>query len=147
MLCGTAGRYLSHLQHVRDIVGLRRGVEAPSALNVLVLPKGVFFLCDTQVTAEPTAEGIVEMTRMAAEEVRRFGIEPKAALLSHSSFGASDAASAQRMRAALALLHAADLHLEVEGEMQAELAISPSLRQRLFPNSRPRRPGQSPRPA
>jgi len=135
MLCGTAGRYPSHLQHVRDIVGLRHGVEAPSALNVVVLPKGVFFLCDTQVTAEPTAEGIVEMTRMAAEEVRRFGIEPRAALLSHSSFGASDAASAQRMRSALALLHAANLHVEVEGEMQAELAISPSLRQRLFPNS------------
>jgi malate dehydrogenase (oxaloacetate-decarboxylating)(NADP+) len=135
MLCGTAGRYPWHLEHVRDIVGLKRGVQAPSALHVLVLPKGVFFLCDTQVTAEPTAEGIVEMTRMAAEEMRRFGIEPKAALLSHSSFGASDAASAKRMRAALALLRAADPHLEVEGEMQAELAVSSPLRQRLFPNS------------
>ncbi len=136
MLCGTAGRYAGHLQHLRDIIGLRRGVQAPSALSVLVLPKGVFFIADTQVTAEPTAEAIAEMTLLAAEEIRRFGIEPKAALLSHSSFGGSDAPSARKMRAALALMLAAEPELEVEGEMQAELAISAELRKRLFPNSR-----------
>ena len=136
MLCGVDGRYTRHLRHVRDIIGLRRGVQAPSALTVLVLRKGAFFLCDTHVTAEPTAEGIAEMTLLAAEAMRRFGIEPKAALLSHSSFGASDEPSARKMRAALALVLAAEPDLEVEGEMQAELAISPELRERLFPNSR-----------
>jgi malate dehydrogenase (oxaloacetate-decarboxylating)(NADP+) len=136
LICGIAGRYPRHLRHVREIIGLRRGVQEPSALTAIVLRKGAFFLCDTQVNAEPTAEGIAEMTLMAAEVVRRFGVEPKAALLSHSSFGASDAASACKMRAALALLLTADPELEVEGEMQAELAISTEIRERLFPNSR-----------
>ena len=111
---------------MRDIIGLRREVEAPSALTVLVLRKGAFFLCDTHVTVEPTAEGIAEMTLIAAEAMRRFGIEPKAALLSHSSFGASDEPSARKMRAALALVLAAHPDFEIEGEMQAELAVSPS---------------------
>jgi malate dehydrogenase (oxaloacetate-decarboxylating)(NADP+) len=136
LLCGTAGRYARHLQHLRDIIGLRRGVQAPSALSALVLPKGVFFLADTQVTGEPSAEAIAEMTLLAAEEIRRFGIEPKAALLSHSSFGGSDEPSSRKMRAALALILASEPELEVEGEMQAELAISEELRKRLFPNSR-----------
>ena len=136
MICGVDGRYMHHLRHVRDIIGLRRGVQAPSALTVLVLRKGAFFLCDTHVTAEPTAEGIAEMTLIAAEAMRRFGIEPKAALLSHSSFGASDEPSARKMRAALALVLAAHPDFEIEGEMQAELAVSPELRERLFPHSR-----------
>ncbi len=136
MLCGTFGRYARHLQHVRDIIGLRRGVQAPSALTALVLRKGVFFIADTQVNVDPTAEAIAEMTVLAAEEVRRFGIEPKAALLSHSSFGGSDEPSAKKMRAALALIMANEPALEVEGEMQAELAISEELRKRLFPHSR-----------
>jgi malate dehydrogenase (oxaloacetate-decarboxylating)(NADP+) len=136
MLCGTYGRYARHLQHVRDVIGLRRGVQAPSALTALVLHKGVFFIADTQVNVDPGAEAIAEMTVLAAEEVRRFGIEPKVALLSHSSFGGSDEPSARKMRAALALVRAAEPALEVEGEMQAELAISEELRRRLFPNSR-----------
>ena len=84
-----------------DIIGLRRGVQAPSALTVLVLRKGAFFLCDTHVTAEPDGRSIAEMTLLAAEAMRRFGIEPKAALLSHSSFGSQRRASARKMRAAL----------------------------------------------
>jgi malate dehydrogenase (oxaloacetate-decarboxylating)(NADP+) len=136
MLCGTYGRYVRHLQHVRDVIGLRRGVQAPSALTALVLHKGVFFIADTQVNVDPGAEAIAEMTVLAAEEVRRFGIEPKVALLSHSSFGGSDEPAARKMRAALALVRAAEPALEVEGEMQAELAISEELRRRLFPNSR-----------
>ncbi len=136
MLCGTYGRYARHLQHVRDIIGLRRGVQALSALTALVLRKGVFFIADTQVNVDPGAEAIAEMTVLAAEEIRRFGIEPKVALLSHSSFGGSDEPSAKKMRAALALVRAAEPGLEVEGEMQAELAIADDLRRRLFPNSR-----------
>jgi malate dehydrogenase (oxaloacetate-decarboxylating)(NADP+) len=111
-------------------------VQAPSALTALVLHKGVFFIADTQVNVDPGAEAIAEMTMLAAEEVRRFGIEPKVALLSHSSFGGSDEPAARKMRAALALVRAAEPALEVEGEMQAELAISEELRRRLFPNSR-----------
>jgi malate dehydrogenase (oxaloacetate-decarboxylating)(NADP+) len=136
MLCGTYGRYARHLQHVRDIIGLRRGVQSLSALTALVLRKGVFFIADTQVNVDPGAEAIAEMTVLAAEEIRRFGIEPKVALLSHSSFGGSDEPSARKMRAALALVRAAEPALEVEGEMQAELAIAEELRRRLFPNSR-----------
>jgi malate dehydrogenase (oxaloacetate-decarboxylating)(NADP+) len=136
MICGVAGQYRRHLRHIKDIIGLRPGVQAPSALTVLVLRKGAFFLCDTHVSADPTADGIAEMTLMAAEAMRRFGIEPKAALLSHSSFGSSEERSAQKMRIALAAIRAADPDFEIEGEMQAELAISFDLRQRLFPNSR-----------
>ena len=135
-ICGVDGRYHRHLRHVRDIIGMRPEVQALSALTVLVLRKGPFFLCDTHVMAEPPAECIAEMTLMAAEAVRRFGIEPKAALLSHSSFGTSDEPSARKMRAALALILAARPDFEIEGEMQAELAVSPELRERLFPNSR-----------
>jgi malate dehydrogenase (oxaloacetate-decarboxylating)(NADP+) len=135
MICGVDGRYHRHLRHVRDIIGLRPDVQALSALTVLVLRKGAFFLCDTHVMADPPAECIAEMTLMAAGAVRRFGIEPKAALLSHSSFGTSDEPSARKMRAALALILAARPDFEIEGEMQAELAVSPELRERLFPNS------------
>jgi malate dehydrogenase (oxaloacetate-decarboxylating)(NADP+) len=136
MLCGVSGRYARHLQDVRDVIGLRRGVQGHSALSVLVLRKGVFFIGDTHVTAEPSPEAIAEMTVLGAEVVRHFGIQPKVALLSHSSFGSSDAASARKMRAALALVLAGDPELEVEGEMQAELAIAAETRERLFPNSR-----------
>jgi malate dehydrogenase (oxaloacetate-decarboxylating)(NADP+) len=135
MLCGTYGRYARHLQHVRDVIGLRRGVQVLSAMTALVLRKGVFFIADTQVNVDPGAEAIAEMTVLAAEEIRRFGIEPKVALLSHSSFGDSDEPSARKMRAALALVRATEPGLEVEGEMQAELAIAEELRRRLFPNS------------
>ncbi len=136
MICGADGRYSRHLRHVCDVIGLRRGVHAPAALTAVVLRKGAFFICDTHVTVEPTAEGVAAMTLQAAEALRRFGIEPKAALLSHSSFGASEAASARKMRAALALLQAGEPDFEIEGEMPAELAISAELRERLFPNSR-----------
>jgi malate dehydrogenase (oxaloacetate-decarboxylating)(NADP+) len=136
MICGVSDRHARHLQHVRDVIGLRRGVQGHSAVSVLVLRKGVFFIADTHVTADPSAEAIAETTLMGAEVVRHFGIEPKAALLSHSSFGSSDAASARKMRAALALVLAGDPELEVEGEMQAELAIAAETRHRLFPNSR-----------
>ncbi|MBF0391779.1 MAG: NADP-dependent malic enzyme [Alphaproteobacteria bacterium] len=136
MICGTVGRYDKHLKHVLDVIGLKPGVRAPSAMSVLILPQGTFFLCDTYVTPIPSPEQIVEMTVSAAEEVRRFGIHPKVALLSHSNFGSRDSESARRMREALALIHERVPELEVEGEMHADSALSEEIRARIFPSSR-----------
>ncbi len=136
MICGTIGRYDRHLRHVMDVIGTRPHVRVPSAMNLLILPKGTYFLCDTYVTHEPTPEQIFEMTLLAAEEVRRFGIEPKVALLSHSNFGSRVTSTAQRMREALALLHERAPELEAEGEMHADAAIDEAIRKRIFPGSR-----------
>ena len=135
MICGTEGRYDRHLQHVRDIVGMRADVRDMSAVSVLILSKGTVFITDTYVTPNPSAEDIAEMTHLAAEEVRRFGLTPKVALLSHSSFGSSNSESAQKMRRARQLVHARDPELHVEGEMHADAAIDPEIRERIFPNS------------
>ncbi|MCI0431244.1 MAG: NADP-dependent malic enzyme [Rhodospirillales bacterium] len=136
LICGTAGRYERQLRHVLDVIGLRRGVRDPAALSVLIVPRGTFFLADTYVTPDPDAEQIAEMTLLAAEAVERFGIKPKVALLSHSSFGTADTPSARKMRAALALVVANRPDLEVEGEMHADAAFSEEIRARIFPNSR-----------
>ena len=136
MICGVTGRYHRHLAHVRDVIGLARGVRDFSALSVLILPSGTYFLADTYVTPDPSAEEIVEMTRMSAEHVQRFGIVPKIALLSHSNFGSSDTYTARKMRAALAMLHAQHPELEVEGEMHPDAALNEAIRDNLFPNSR-----------
>ena len=136
MLCGAIGQYHRHLRHLVDIVGLAEGAATPAALSVLITPKGTFFLCDTYVADPPSAEAIAATTLRAASAVRLFGLEPKVALLSHSNFGSSDAASAERMRGALALLRSRAPNLEVEGEMHADAALSADLRRRIFPNSR-----------
>ncbi|MGE5477597.1 MAG: NADP-dependent malic enzyme [Bacteroidales bacterium] len=136
MICGTIGRYEKHLSHIHDVIGLRDGVKVPAAMSLLIMPQGTFFICDTYVTAEPTAEQIVETTLLAAEEVRRFGIEPKVALLSHSNFGSHRTSSAAKMRDALAMLHERAPYLEVEGEMHGDAALSEDIRGRIFPNSR-----------
>jgi len=106
-----------------------------AAVNAVVLPTGTYFFCDTFVNPEPSAEAIAEMTVLAAQQVRRFGIVPKAALLSHSNFGSSDTEATRRMRDSLPLIRERDPDLEVEGEMQAVLAFREEERQRLFPNS------------
>jgi len=136
MVCGTTGRYPKHLAHVLDIIGLREGVKSPAALNMMITSKGTYFICDTYVTPDPTAEEIVEMTLLAAEEMQRFGIKPKVALLSHSNFGSSDNESAVKMRRALAMLHEKAPKLEVEGEMHSDAALSEQIRNNIFPNSR-----------
>ena len=119
MLCGTFRQYDWHLRHVLDVIGLADGVRDVSAISVLQLPKGAFFLCDTFITPDPTAEELVEMAIMAAEQVSRFGITPKVALLSHSNFGTGDTASAHKVRDAVRLLRERAPDLEVDGEMQA----------------------------
>lgn len=136
LICGITGRYDKHLRHVLDVIGLARGVKTPSALNLLVLPSGTFFICDTHVTNTPSGEQIAEMTLLAAEELRRFGVKPKVALLSHSNFGSSTADSAARMRHALNLIVEREPDLEVDGEMQGDAALSEEIRARIFPNSR-----------
>ena len=136
MLCGTHLQYDWHLEHVLDVIGLADGVHDVSALSVLQLTKGAFFLCDTFITPEPTVEELVEMAIMAAEQVRRFGITPKVALLSHSNFGTGDTQSARRMREAVRLLRERAPDLEVEGEMDAGSALDEDLRLRLFPKAR-----------
>ena len=133
MICGTYGW---HLRHVMDIIGKGEGVRDVSALGILILPKGTFFICDTHVTPNPTTEEIVEMTLLSAESVRRFGETPRVALLSHSNFGTADTASAIKMREAVQALKEIDPNLEVEGEMHADAAIDPVVRERVFPNSR-----------
>ncbi|MGH6940684.1 NADP-dependent malic enzyme [Hypericibacter sp.] len=136
LICGTVGKYIRHLGHLLDVIGLAPGVSHAYALTALILPTGTFFLGDTHVTPEPTAEQIAEFALLAAAAVPKFGIMPKAALLSHSNFGTRDTPTAKLMRAALELIRERAPELEVEGEMHGDNAISEQIRLRLFPNSR-----------
>lgn len=135
MICGTQGQFDFHLQHLTDVIGLKEGVQAVSAVSVLVMPKGTVFLTDTHVTPEPTAHQIAETAMMAADEMLRFGVVPKVALVSHSNFGTSHTETAKRMREAFQILNRIAPDLDVEGEMRANVALNPELRQRIFPNS------------
>jgi len=136
MLCGTFGTHSLHLNYIDQVIGLRPGARHYYAMNVLILSKRTVFICDTYVNLDPSAEQIAEMTLLAAEEIRRFGITPKVALLSHSSFGTSDAPSAQKMRRALALVRHENPEIEIEGEMHGDAALSEELRLAAFPRSR-----------
>jgi malate dehydrogenase (oxaloacetate-decarboxylating)(NADP+) len=136
MICGSFGTHGLHLRYIDEVIGRAAGVKSYYAMNVLMLPKRTVFICDTQVNLDPSAEQIAEMTGLAAAAVRRFGVEPKVALLSHSSFGSSDAPSAQKMRMALGYINRLWPELEVEGEMHGDAALSEEVRQREFPRSR-----------
>jgi malate dehydrogenase (oxaloacetate-decarboxylating)(NADP+) len=135
MICGALGAYAVHLQYIDQVIGRRSGTENFYAMNVLVLSRRTVFICDTYVNLDPSAEQLAEMAVLAAEEIRRFGVVPRAALLSHSSFGSSDAPSAQKMRQALALIRALAPNLEIEGEMHGDAALNPDLRLASFPRS------------
>ncbi len=136
MLCGVEGRFIRHLRHIRTIIGIAPGVRDVAALSMLLTSKGAFFLCDTQVTLDPSAEDLAEMAQLAAAHVKRFGIEPKVALLSHSDFGSRDDASATKMRDTLELLLARAPELMVDGEMEGDSALVPEMRERVMPESR-----------
>ncbi|MCK6382969.1 MAG: NADP-dependent malic enzyme [Rhodocyclaceae bacterium] len=136
MLCGTFGTYALHLHYVDQVIGRREGISAYYAMNGLMLPKQTVFICDTYVNYDPSAEQLVEMTLLAAEEVRRFGLTPKVALLSHSSFGSYDTPSARKMQRAVELLWQRAPELEVEGEMHGDAALSGDVRAQVFPNAR-----------
>lgn len=135
MICGTVGSYGEHYEVVKELFGFREGVHAAGAMNALLLPTGNTFIADTYVNEDPTPEELTEITLMAADTVRRFGIEPKVALLSRSSFGSSDCASAQKMRDTLAMVKARDPHLEIDGEMHADAALIESIRKDVMPDS------------
>ncbi|MBS9477915.1 NADP-dependent malic enzyme [Ancylobacter radicis] len=136
MLCGVEGRFIRHLRHIRTIIGLAPGVRDVAALSMLLTQKGAFFLCDTQVTTEPSPEDLAEMAILAAAHVKRFGIEPKVALLSHSDFGSRDDASAVKMRQTLDLILEKAPDLMVDGEMEGDSALVPEMRERVLPGSR-----------
>jgi malate dehydrogenase (oxaloacetate-decarboxylating)(NADP+) len=135
MLCGTNGGYSHHVQEVVDILDLAPGAHAAAALTMLILSKGIYFIVDTHVAYDPSAEEIAETAVLAAKEVRRFGIEPKLALLSHTNFGSRKTESSRKMRDARRLIKKLAPDLEVEGEMQGDAAVSPAIRERIFPNS------------
>jgi len=135
MLCGTVGGYPDHLKYVRNVIGLRPGVHTFAAMQLLILPHRQLFICDTHVNPDPTAEQVAEMTMLAADEVRSFGLVPSVALISHSNFGSSDLPSAQKMRAALELVLASKPDFVVDGEMQADAALDQSVLETIMPDS------------
>ncbi len=135
-ICGGSGNWWRQIQYVLPIIPRRPGVSRVYALSCLILQGGALFVADTHMVPDPTAEQIMEMTLLAAETVRDFGISPKAAILSHSSFGASDSASARKMRTALSLIRARAPELEIDGEMHADAALSEAIRDRAVPDSR-----------
>ncbi len=134
-LCGGLGDWTRQLQNILPIIPRQRGVTRLYSLSALILPNGALFFCDTHVNVDPTAEQIAEMTQLAAKSVRRFGLAPKAALLSHSSFGTSHSPSAIKMRKALSLLKASEPDFEIDGEMHADAALSDVLRGRVVSKS------------
>jgi malate dehydrogenase (oxaloacetate-decarboxylating)(NADP+) len=135
MLCGTWGTTAMHLKHIDELIGLRPGAKTYACMNGLILPGRQVMLVDTHVNYDPTAAQLAEITVMAAEEMKRFGLVPKAALLSHSNFGSSNQPSALKMREALALVRAQAPWLEVDGEMHGDTALDPSQRSAQIPDS------------
>jgi malate dehydrogenase (oxaloacetate-decarboxylating)(NADP+) len=135
MLCGLVGRYDSHLEHVRTVIGHKSGMRTLAAMNALMLDQHTLFIADTYVNDEPSAEDLADIAMMAAAEVKRFGLPPKVAFLSHSIFGSSQRASARRMRAARDLFVQRAPDIECDGEMQGDAALSESVRRSYLPDS------------
>jgi malate dehydrogenase (oxaloacetate-decarboxylating)(NADP+) len=135
-ICGGSGNWWRQMQYILPIIPRRTEVGRIYALSCLILQTGALFVCDTHVVVDPTAEQITEMTLLAADAVRNFGIIPKAALLSHSAFGASDTESARKMRRALAMIRERAPELEIDGEMHADMALSEAIRDHAVPDSR-----------
>jgi malate dehydrogenase (oxaloacetate-decarboxylating)(NADP+) len=135
MLCGLVGRYDQHLEHVRTVIGLKPGVQTAAAMNALMLDQHTLFIADTFVNEEPSAEQLADIALMAAAEVRRFGLPPKVAFLSHSVFGSSARASARRMRAARDLFVQRAPDIECDGEMHGDAALSEPVRRGYLPET------------
>ncbi|MEY4316383.1 MAG: NADP-dependent malic enzyme [Pseudomonadota bacterium] len=135
LICGTWSTPLTHLNYVHQVIGNRPGISTYAAMNGLLLPDRQVFLVDTHINYDPTAEQLAEITIMAAEEMRRFGIHPKAALLSHSNFGTSDQPSALKMRETLALVQKKAPWLEIDGEMHGDAALDGHARQAQMPST------------
>ncbi len=136
LICGLEGRFTARLKHIKDIVGLAPGCKDFAALSLVIAPSGSYFLADTHVRYEPTAEEIADLAFACADHVRRFGVTPKIALVSHSDFGSADTPSARKMREALALVDARTPDFEIDGEMQADTALSLVARARVTSDCR-----------
>ena len=136
MICGVQGQYADHLSVVNDVIGKRSGVGVFAAMNYLMLPGRSLFIADTHVNENPNAEQVAEIAMLAADEVKRFGVHPKVALLSHSNFGSSSAESALKMSRAAALLPALSSgEMDVDGEMHGDAALSEEIRLNAYPDS------------
>jgi malate dehydrogenase (oxaloacetate-decarboxylating)(NADP+) len=135
LICGTFGQYLWHLNYIQQVLGTS-SLRPIGALSLMIHEKGVTFFADTQIHAEPTPQEIADTVIAAARHVRRFGLEPKIAVCSHSQFGNLDTGSGRRTRAALEILDAQPLDFDYEGEMHSDAALDPELRARIFPNAR-----------
>ncbi len=135
LICGIASKFDNQLKYVHEVIGLKEGVETYAAMNVLMLPDQTLFICDTHVNENPSAEEIAEMTIQAADEILRFGVVPKVALLSHSNFGSRVTESSRKMARARQLLNERVPQLEVDGEMHADSALSEKIRLRAYPDS------------
>lgn len=135
MICGIGSRFDNQLKYIDEIIGLKPGIKTYAAMNVLMLPEQTLFICDTHVNEDPSAEQIADMAIQAADEVKRFGIEPKVALISHSNFGSRATASARKMALARQILLERAPQLNVDGEMQADSALSESILKSNFPDS------------
>ncbi len=135
MVCGTFGKHSLHLRYIAEVIGRREGIDHFHAMNMIILPRRTLFIGDTYVNYDPTAEQVAEMALLASQEVRRFGLVPKVALLSHSSFGTEDTPTATKMRRALEILRLEMPELEVDGEMHGDAALSEEIRGQVFPNS------------
>ncbi|MCJ0765721.1 NADP-dependent malic enzyme [Variovorax terrae] len=135
LICGTWGTTTLHLSYLDQVIGKRPGVNTYACMNGLLLPDRQVFLVDTHVNYDPTAEQLAEITIMAAEEMMRFGLKPKAALLSHSNFGSSNQPSAVKMRQTLELLRIQAPWLEVDGEMHGDMALDAGARATVMPHS------------
>jgi len=135
LICGIGSRFDNQLKYVDEVIGMKPGVQTYAAMNVLLLPEHTLFICDTHVNEDPTAEQIADMAIQAAEEIRRFGISPRVALISHSNFGSRSTVSAQKMAKARRILEQLAPDMEVDGEMQADAALSDSIRKANFPET------------
>jgi len=135
LICGTTGSYDEHFRHVESVIGLKRGAKLFAAMNVLLLPQRVLAIADTYVNELPSGAEIAEIAGMAAEEMKRFGIEPKVALLSHSNFGSARSSSSLKMREARDILRVKVPDLQCDGEMHGDSALSAEIRDRLHPDS------------
>lgn len=136
LLCGTFGRHKDHLRHIGNVIGRKPGTSIFAAMNVLLLPKRTLFVADTYVNEDPSPEQLAEITLMAADEVRNFGLTPKVALLSHSNFGTDDSPSAVKVSKALDIVERAAPELDVDGEMHGDAALSESIRDNMHPDSK-----------
>jgi malate dehydrogenase (oxaloacetate-decarboxylating)(NADP+) len=135
LICGLQGRYIKHVRDIRSIIGLQDGVSDVSALSMLIMPRGAFFLADTYVNQNPSADELVSISLQARDHLKRFNIEARMALLSYSNFGSRDGDSAFKMREVYEKLKAAAPDLIVEGEMQGDLALNEALRERYVPET------------